>query len=319
MAWLLVFGLAHFYLIWWGDILSLYAVIGMLAWFFVEASPRKLLLWGSALLLVQLLIFSTQAADAYRLAAEAVNGSEAARSAWQAYIGKFGIERPGELAEIISRYRSAYANLVLHRITEQGTEPFTVLLFFGWDTLGYMLLGMAALKSGFLAGTWSNRRYAQVAIAGFGIGIPVHAWLAWHQYEAGFAVPDLIAWSLAAPTAIRPIMTLGYAALVILLSRPGGWLSQRIAAAGQAAFTNYLGTSIVMTSLFYGYGLGWFGSLSRAELWLVVLPAWALMLAWSKPWLDRYRYGPLEWLWRSLARKQAQPMRRTERRGDTGA
>ena len=105
-------------------------------------------------------------------------------------------------------------------------------------------------------------------------------------------------------------MILGYAALIILLTRRGGWLVDRIAAAGRAAFTNYLGASILMTGLFYGWGLGWFGSLSRVELWLVVITMWALMLAWSKPWLDRFAYGPFEWLWRSLARWKIQPMRK---------
>ena len=76
------------------------------------------------------------------------------------------------------------------------------------------------------------------------------------------------------------------------------------------AFTNYLATSIVMTSIFYGYGLGLFGELSRIELWLPVLAVWALMLLWSKPWLERFHYGPLEWLWRSLSRMELQPMRR---------
>jgi uncharacterized protein len=65
-----------------------------------------------------------------------------------------------------------------------------------------------------------------------------------------------------------------------------------------------------MTGLFYGWGLGRFGSLGRAELWLVVLPTWILMLAWSKPWLDRFRYGPFEWLWRSLSRGKLQPMKK---------
>ena len=60
----------------------------------------------------------------------------------------------------------------------------------------------------------------------------------------------------------------------------------------------------------YFYGLGQFGRVGRAELWLVVLPVWALMLLWSKPWLDRFRYGPFEWLWRSLARGQPQSMRK---------
>jgi uncharacterized protein len=76
------------------------------------------------------------------------------------------------------------------------------------------------------------------------------------------------------------------------------------------AFSNYLGTSLVATTFFYGYGFGMFGQLSRAELYWVVLAIWVLILGWSKPWLDRYRYGPLEWLWRTLARGERQPMRR---------
>jgi uncharacterized protein len=105
-------------------------------------------------------------------------------------------------------------------------------------------------------------------------------------------------------------MVVAYAALIIDLTRNGGWLVDRIAAAGRAAFTNYLGTSVLMTGLFYGWGLGLYGSIGRIELWLVVIAMWVVMLAWSKPWLDRFRYGPFEWLWRSLARWQFQPMRK---------
>jgi uncharacterized protein len=65
-----------------------------------------------------------------------------------------------------------------------------------------------------------------------------------------------------------------------------------------------------MTTLFYGYGFGLYGRIGRAELWLVVLAMSTLMLLWSKPWLDRFHYGPLEWLWRSLSRGAVQPMRK---------
>jgi uncharacterized protein len=105
-------------------------------------------------------------------------------------------------------------------------------------------------------------------------------------------------------------MVVAIAALVILLARGGGALTARIAAAGRAAFTNYLGSSILMTGFFYGWGLGRFGTIDRAQLWLVVIAMWAIMLIWSKPWLDRFQYGPFEWLWRSLARWKLQPMRR---------
>jgi uncharacterized protein len=97
------------------------------------------------------------------------------------------------------------------------------------------------------------------------------------------------------------------------------WLAERFVAAGRAAFTNYLGTSIVVTLIFNGYGLGLYGYLERWQSYLVVFPVWALILLWSKPWLDRFTYGPLEWLWRSLARGKRQPFIRVIRERQAAA
>ena len=108
-------------------------------------------------------------------------------------------------------------------------------------------------------------------------------------------------------------MAAGYAALIILLTRNLGWLAQRIAAAGRCAFSNYLGTSIIATFVFYGWGLGYYGYAERWQAWLLVPTVWVLMLLWSKPWLARFHYGPLEWVWRSLARGKLQPMRKRPR------
>jgi uncharacterized protein len=113
----------------------------------------------------------------------------------------------------------------------------------------------------------------------------------------------------AAP--VRIVVMIGHASLLIwwVKRSPSGWLTLRIGAVGRAAFSNYLTTSIVMTTIFYGYGMGIFGQLSRSQLYAIVPLAWIAMLAWSQPWLDRYRFGPFEWLWRSLARGRRQPMR----------
>lgn len=290
MAWLLLFGLLHFYLIWWGDILALYALIGMIAWFFVYRSPATLLHWGI------LLVFAQAAIEVQTIAAEAILPSSAPLQS-------------GQVTDAIALYRSGFADIAAHRIKEQLFFPFLSVLLSGWETLGYMLLGMAALKSGFLTGEWSRRVYVRIAVAGFVIGLPIYALLAWAQISSNFSAASVRTWNFAATTPVRPIMVVAYAAVIILLSFRQGPLTQRVAAVGRAAFTNYLGTSLIMTSLFYGWGLGWFGTLGRAELWLVVLPTWVLMLLWSKVWLDRFRYGPLEWLWRSLARGRVQPMR----------
>ena len=89
---------------------------------------------------------------------------------------------------------------------------------------------------------------------------------------------------------------------------PAGALTRRIAAVGRMAFSNYLATSLLCTLLFYGYGLGWFGRLERWQLYPIVAVICAAMLLWSKPWLDRFAYGPFEWLWRSMARLKLQPI-----------
>jgi uncharacterized protein len=283
MAWLLVFGLLHFYLIWWGDILSLYAIVGMVAWFFIYQSPAALLRRGLLLVLAQTIVELTTAQPP--------------------------ASDPITIANSLNLYRSGFADIAAHRLGNDLLYPLASVGNFGWETLGYMLFGMAALKAGFLSGNWPRRRYAQIAVFGLGIGLPIYAVLAVAQINSDFSADSVRYWNFAATTLVRPPMILAYAALIILLGSGRGALTRRIAAAGRAAFTNYLGTSLIMTFLFYGWGLGWFGTLGRAQLWLVVLPMWALMLLWSKPWLDRFRYGPFEWLWRSLARGKPQPMR----------
>jgi uncharacterized protein len=312
MFWLLLFGLIHFYFIWWGDILSLYAPVGMVAFFFRRATPKTLITIACGLILIQFLMFASFTGYLYATAAAAAvpGASTDAVANWQAVQTGLAPYPPQELADILARYRGPYAELVRHNLSEALLEPLTTLRLFSAETLAYMLFGMAALKSGFLAGAWQDRAYVRTVAIGFGIGIPAYSLLAWAIVRENFGIPILAAASIAAPVIVRPAMILGYAALIILLTRSGGALTQRIAATGRAAFTNYLGTSILMTTLFYGFGLGLFGTFSRVELWLVVVAMWTVMLAWSKPWLDRFRYGPFEWLWRSLARFEIQPMRR---------
>ena len=312
MFWLLVFGLIHFYLIWWGDILSLYAPVGMIAFLFRRFDTRRLLHVGAFLILAQFALFTLFTLNLFQQAAEAAapGASAATIASWTDMQDGIGLYPPARLAEIIAGFRGSWFGIVAANWAENGAGPLTDLWEFGGETLAYMLFGMAALKSGFLTGAWSDRAYRRVAALGFGIGIPAYALFAWLILRDHFGVPMLVACSIAAPVLTRPPMIVAIAASVILLTRGGGPLVQRIVAAGRAAFSNYLGTSILMTGLFYGWGFGLFGTLSRIQLWIPVVTMWALILLWSKPWLDRFNYGPFEWLWRSLARWRLQPMRK---------
>jgi uncharacterized protein len=309
MLWLLLFGYLHFYFIWYGDILTGYATLGIVAWLFRDQPERVLVKWGAILIGVQFVLFAFLAmsfAQASAAASAPGASGEAVRN-WASMSESMAIPSAAKLTHSLSLYRGDWLALSLDRLTHRTTEPLFMLSMFGWETLAYLLLGMALLKNGFFTGSWDDQRYRRVMIRGLAIGIPAYAAIAAMVWLSNFDVPRLML-GMAATVLFRPIMVVAIAALIILATRRGGRLVERIAATGRAAFTNYLGTSLIMTSLFYGYGLGWFGTLSRAELWLVVLPMWALMLAWSKPWLDRFQFGPFEWLWRSLARWRPQPM-----------
>ena len=97
-------------------------------------------------------------------------------------------------------------------------------------------------------------------------------------------------------------MALGHVGMVMLIVKSGApyWLTRRLAAVGRMALSNYLTHSIVCTTLFYGYGFGLFGQINRTGLAAIVLTIWAAQLLISPIWLKYFRYGPAEWLWRSL-------------------
>jgi uncharacterized protein len=313
MFWLLLFGLIHLYLVWMGDILVGYALVGIIAYLFRRKGTRALIVWGIGFLLVQALLNGGVAAATAHLAGQAAapGANPEMVSQWQALKGQFGVMTAEAMAGEVRVYgQGGYGGILADRWADYKWAPISSLLTFGWETLALFLFGMAALKSGFITGGWEPARYRRTAILGFAIGVPAYAALGWLLMRDGFSVPMVMGISMGATSPLRPVMIVATAALIILLTRNGGALVERIAAAGRAAFTNYLGTSLLMTTLFYGYGLGWFGTLGRAQLWLVVLPMWALMLLWSKPWLDRFEYGPMEWLWRSLSRGSPQKLRR---------
>jgi len=312
MLWLLLFGYLHFILIWFGDILTGYAMVGMIAWFFRRKSAKALLRWGIFFIVVQFLLFGAMSLGVLYLAGQAGRpGADPELVRQYADIARqIGVPDAAQLRATIALHDGSWTGIVANMIDNRAFKPVSSMVTFGWETLGYMLLGMASLRSGFFTGAWDDARYKRLALIGFAITIPAYCALAFLIWRSGFSMPAVMGYGMGATVPFRPLMVAATAALIILLTRRGGALTERIAAAGRTAFTNYLGTSILMTGLFYGWGFGLFGDLRRIELWIPVLAMWVLMLAWSKPWLERFQYGPFEWLWRSLARGRAQPMRR---------
>lgn len=311
MFWLALFGLCHFFFIWLGDILFLYASVGSIAFAFRKWDAKQLLKWGLIIYIVGTLAY-TALMSGMLFAQHMANEPGASAKTVQDYRAMIEPFSPAKAQEEIARYRGSYSQIVMHKVEKQALEPLMMAAQAFVETFPLMLIGMALLKSGFITGQADPGRYRSWARNGILVGGLLTALIAWVQYRSGFDPLLVFNAQIAWNGLPRLMMTLGYlSALILIIQRfsQSGFII-RVAAAGRAAFSNYLGTSIVMTTIFYGYGLGLYGHVGRATLWLFVIGAWIAMLFWSKPWLERFAYGPFEWLWRSVARMKLQPMRK---------
>ncbi|CAM3177097.1 DUF418 domain-containing protein [Sphingomonas antarctica] len=311
MVWLLAFGMIHGWLFWYGDILVEYACIGAIL-FVARKWPVSALIYAGLLLIVVgagMELANGAAAEKLREAASMPGASAAARQAWTEMLVQLAPPK-SVIAFELEHYRGGFWSAFEARkpmITMFQTLFLPVNLPGG---VGIAALGLAAYRSGFLGGAWRRRRYVWVASAGavaLLAYVPIVRWLIASHFD-----PVLMTLTNNLSLLLRLFVAFGYAAALILLVQSGAmrWLVTRLAAAGRMAFSNYLGTTLITTTLFYGYGFGLFGTLERAQLYWIVLGVWTLILLWSKPWLARFHYGPLEWLWRSLARGERQPFLR---------
>ncbi|OYR55374.1 DUF418 domain-containing protein [Halorubrum halodurans] len=291
--WLIVIGLAHAYLLWYGDILVAYGLCGLALVFAHDWDPRAL----AGLALVFLLV--TPLLEVF---AGLTVGGEAIASQWQ----------PAEsvLRAEVETYRSGWVAQLDHRVPtafERQTVGFLGGTF--WRVGGTVLLGMALYKWGVLTGERSAAFYRRLVVGGL-LGVVV--------VLAGVRYVEANDWSAGAALFWRQfnyvgslLVAGGYVGVVTLYARwrPDGPATRAFAAVGRTAFTNYLLQTVVATTVFYGHGLGLFGSVSRIEALGMVVAFWAIQVPLSVLWLRRYRFGPVEWLWRTLTYGERQPMR----------
>lgn len=303
LGWLLAFGLMHYFLIWRGDILAAYAIAGMLALPMLKWSAKRQLTVGLVAYVMGFLLMA--ALMGANFAAAHLPQAQAAMTAEQRQEVAEAPQRSLENArEEVTLYREgSYGEIVGTTAREESGNLLTEILFVPLtETIALMLIGMGLYRMGFFRGAFDPvkmRRWGLIGIIGGAlVTLPIALW----PYRTGFDFfTTLFVFNGVGRIGQLP-MALGLAALLVLWAPTAtqGRLGSRFAAAGRMAFSNYLGTSIVMMFVFHGWALGLFGQLGRVELIGVVLVVWAAMLAWSKPWLARFRYGPLEWLWRCL-------------------
>jgi uncharacterized protein len=217
-------------------------------------------------------------------------------------------------------YSGSYFHLVSARAGQVKEWHSTPLYMTGWDMFTMMLVGIAFAQMGVLAAERSWKFYTTMLVAGYGIGLPVGAVSAWLAWKQNFE-PLQTVFTFTTYQPARIATTMGHLALLVLICKAGWlpWLRARLAAVGQTAFSNYITHSLIYGLAFYGYGFNLFGKLQRYQLYYVVLGMWVFSLIASPLWLSSFRFGPLEWCWRSLTYWKRQPMRIREETAPAGA
>jgi uncharacterized protein len=292
MGWLMVFGLMHGYLLWHGDILFIYSLCGMLVFFFRKLPPRKLIWIGSVFFLVPLALDFLMAFSMPYWPEEAfVSTMENWKMTEKA------------LQEYLAAYRGNWLEQMELRVPEtlfMQTQWFFMHTF--WRVMAMMLLGMALFKWKVLSAELSRKWYLLLCLLGLALGFSLSG--------TGVILNFKNAWSMEYSMFIGNqfnyvgslATALGYIGLVMLLAKSKLFqgCKNSLAAVGRMAFTNYILMTLVCTFLFYGHGLGLFGSVERTVQALIVLVIWILLMLVSAIWLKRFRFGPLEAFWRSL-------------------
>lgn len=311
---LLGVGFVH-HLFWWGDILMIYALVAPLALLFARLEPITLVKRAFLAFLLHFLIAAlfVTALTLWANAASAPGASADMVAGYRSFIGPMSDPADPLVRAEYGIFRGHLQGILAHNYHEMTGQWIGGLVFTFFDTLGFMLLGMAMVKAGFLTGRWSADQYAATARHCFLIGLPpmiaLAGWLIWNGFPALGTFASAILWSFP----FRIPLVVGWAALLLFLwnRHRDAPLVTRLRAAGRMTLSNYLGSTVLMTGIFYGWGLGLFGTVRPAMLPLFVLGGWLIMLLWSKPWLDRFAMGPAEWLWRTLAKGQLQQIRKS--------
>jgi uncharacterized protein len=303
MGWLMLFGLLHGSLLWDGDILFFYGVGGLFAYLFRKIAPWKQLLLGALVLSIGSGISLGSYYSMRWWPPEA--RVELKHNIWQ--------PTPEQASHELLAYRGSYLSVLRERAPDEVRNTTQGLFFWGfWRATGLMLAGMAMFKLGVFSAKRSRALYAgMIAVAAL-VGVPivlygVHREIAanW-SFGYSFFVADQYNYFASI------LVSFGWVGLVMLACQSDWWLPRLrpVAAVGRMAFSNYILHTLICTTIFYGYGFGFFGKVARTGQLAIVVAIWILQLLVSPLWLAKFQYGPLEWLWRSLTYGKRQPFLR---------
>lgn len=321
--WLFVFGLIHSYILLWpGEILYSYGLIGLFLFPLRNLSGPRLFAIAGALMLAGALIgvienrkvlqqhpLAMAAGETLGNGGTPTDEQLAAKMFWDRKMEELkpdAATKDGVVKGIQGGYLSAVA-------TKAGFTYYMHTVFHYrysyFDILGMMLIGMACFKTGVLQARLSNRAYALMVLAGYGIGLPVN----WHEtmtyMKSGFSLVTYYEVALTYDLG-RLAMVTGHLGLILLMCR-NGWLQglqHALGAVGRMALTNYISQTLITTTVFVLFAQ--FGRWERHQLYFLLAAIWVFQLVVSPIWLRHFYFGPMEWLWRSLTYLKRQPFHR---------
>lgn len=284
---LLCFGLLHAYGLWFGDILTWYALAGLTILWWIRRVPVKFqFLIACTLLFVSMLITLAL----YALQVWAISEGQMTES------NSMFADPKHEIASMRGSWLDGFfvrapMALMMHLIFVPLMLP---------NLLGIMTLGIALCRSGVLSGAKSMKWYLLSGAIGLAIGGTLTAlWWSWVQSTDDQLIGSIrisFVWIPGIP------LGLGYGMFVIAMSKTNifNLITTPLAAVGRMALTNYLMQTLLCTTFFYGYGFGYFASIEYPQLWFVIAAVWFVNIAFSLIWLRFFRFGPFEWLWRCM-------------------
>ncbi|PYT01959.1 MAG: transporter [Acidobacteria bacterium] len=301
LFWLLVIGLLHAYLLWAGDILSIYALMGFILILFRKKSNESLLKWAFALMAVPIFTYLLLYAAFLMFAPpQAPPNFDAEYQQWDQNVGLvqtssyWQIVSGYNLDYIVGRYLGLIFNMRLPKI------------------LAMFLLGMYAYRIGVFQnlkahGALIRKVLVYGSILGL-IGNVSMAWLAGN--EAPFPPSPMTVLGVIGYAFGVPALALFIMALVATLWQVDGWrkVLSVLAPVGRMALSNYLFQTVVCVTIFYGYGFGMFGSIGSLKATLIALAIFSVQILLSSIWLRYFAYGPMEWIWRQLTYGRRLPL-----------
>lgn len=296
-----IIGILHAYLLWYGDVLLALAITGLLMFVFRRKKSSTQIRAGIIFLIIgsaiSLIIGYT--VPVWEPGEYETNRTEI----WQ--------PTSTDVAEEIDFYTGPYERQILYRAPQafnRQTSQFVFQSF--WKYAGMMLIGMALYRRKAFKAKQSSRFYLKMIGYGIGLGLPLvavgtmlHFNYEWDFRMSYFFFSQLNYWGSI-------LMAIGYIGVIMLFCKPStrSFLARRLSDVGRMALSNYLLISLVCSFIFYGQGLALFGDVDRSLQAVFVLGICVLVIALSAVWLAYFKFGPFEWLWRTLTYGKLQKM-----------